>query len=673
MDHWKRFSLVLMAAFVSVLPPAPSFASTYCFLSFSVPRETLKTILTSVTKDDDCIFVFRGFAGDTFKGMSTAMKKLGLPRTTVAKIIIDPTKFEDYGIVSVPAYVQEKDGKPYILRGEVGYRFFQDRLQNALESNLEGVDLGTWGQLREIAEKDFLQVILSKVQEIDWKGKAAQAQRNYYRHFEVSIPVARENRTYLVDPSVLIEEDVKDTNGNIIVPRGTKKNPLEVVSVSGRMIVFDGTDATQIEAVRNRIKPEPQDLLVTSRGDPLEVMKRLNRFVYLLSPQVRSRFEIEHVPCVIRATPPYMEVQEIKPERLFSLREAFVADAHAEESSTSTGMDFDEVTCPDAFPDLFTDVCWKAVFPIKLGPVTIFSGDFGDNESEPDNIFCCCHGTSECNEAEYLDIQNWGLWWDWWSPDRIIEIVRKPFCLPFFWGAQFSVADAPDVGIAGNMHIGSSNRVQSHADGNTLSSVNVHYYAFPLFEILQLLLVAECEAGGFFDLDLLYMTEFDPTWNREDWGLVMSPEAALFANSIAQVACSADCVLSSANSWGTDWLFWCAGCWGGIYPFTGHVPMASDPLTVAGMAATKLLGKLHRTCLAWTTVGSDAKCGPYVWPMLTKSQYRLSLLYPVAMRSGRCAFPIGRSSFEWGQGKLIPGVGEDFIFMLWVNHECCIR
>jgi conjugal transfer pilus assembly protein TraU len=75
------------------------------------------------------------------------------------------------------------------------------------------------------------------------------------------------------------------------------------------------------------------------------------------------------------------------------------------------------------------------------------------------------------------------------------------------------------------------------------------------------------ESSGF---DLGYITELDPLWGDDETGFILNPEAALFGNPIAQAACVADCGLASAG-FSNDAFFWCNGCQGSLYPFTGTV------------------------------------------------------------------------------------------------------
>lgn len=199
------------------------------------------------------------------------------------------------------------------------------------------------------------------------------------------------------------------------------------------------------------------------------------------------------------------------------------------------------------------------------------------------------------------------------------------------------------------------------------SFAHVHVYDYPVFSILGLLEDFVCASSG--SLDIAYMSEFDPSWYDESLSLILHPEAALFANPLAHVACAADCVGTSANL-SSNLLFWCAGCSGSLYPFTGHVSHYVGPLQEASLLMQRALAKLHRTGLVKSAKeGNYCEESYYAW--LPKSNYKMQLAAPVAQSSGPC-HALGRSDLIWGLGKGNLAAGEGFVFVLWSKRQCCI-
>ncbi|WP_370976920.1 TraU family protein [Acinetobacter baumannii] len=53
-------------------------------------------------------------------------------------------------------------------------------------------------------------------------------------------------------------------------------------------------------------------------------------------------------------------------------------------------------------------------------------------------------------------------------------------------------------------------------------------------------------------------------------GILISRSSLTSQTHLHKLACAGDCVLASAG-FGSNGLFWCAGCNGSIYPLNGNV------------------------------------------------------------------------------------------------------
>jgi len=339
-----------------------------------------------------------------------------------------------------------------------------------------------------------------------------------------------------------------------------------------------------------------------------------------------------------------------------------------------------ELMCPNADiwgAKLITDICWSCLFPIKLLGVLQFGTGNVPAESSNESI-CFCDGE--------LGIPDIGFTVGMWAPARLIEIVRKPYCSPTLGGITLNES----FRLWG---------MKDGADGQSSSNqfYNYHYFAFPLYEILELVVTPECNPGGFSDFDLMYISEIDPTWVEDELSVFTQPEVAVAANPLLQAACPVDCAASTLSG-PIDSMWWCAGCWGNLYPFTGNVPSGGSPPRVSSLLSTRALASLHRRGLAWRTVGDEALCGGAIYPMLPKQQYRMSMLFPLAEADNstriptpstnaptgvvdiddyewtqQCCHNIGVPTFLWGEWRNIPAVGEDFVYVLWRWTDCCVR
>ena len=99
-----------------------------------------------------------------------------------------------------------------------------------------------------------------------------------------------------------------------MVPAGTTKNPLEVVSLSKHLLFFDGRDAQQVRDARalidhygGKVKP----ILVA--GSYLDLMKAWQLSVYFDQQGVlTTKFGITQVPALVSQEGPRLRIDEFK-------------------------------------------------------------------------------------------------------------------------------------------------------------------------------------------------------------------------------------------------------------------------------------------------------------------------------------------------------------------------
>ena len=314
--------------------------------------------------------------------------------------------------------------------------------------------------------------------------------------------------------------------------------------------------------------------------------------------------------------------------------------------------------CPDAqvfSARLFTDVCWSCILPVIIGGIAIWDIDRAPSDrADPYPPFVCFCDSKRPPGFEF------GIPIGLWDPARLVEMTRLPFCSPILGGLQLQLNKSRLLG--GDTEANSD-------DTDDKMFYNYHYFSFPLLIILELFFEVKCQNDGFVDIDLMYLSELDPTWDNDELSFYTAPETVLFANPFAQMACLADAAAGLLGKTFME-LFWCAGNWGVMYPLSGTtLHSASRPLN-SSLQAARVLAALHRRGLAWKTMGDDALCGGYIFPTIPKTQYRLEMFFPVAETMDNHA--IGETPFRWGEWRNIPAF-EDNVYWVWRWIDCCLR
>ena len=547
-------------------------------------------------------------------------------------------------------------------------------------------DLGTQGQvfriqeidIRMIMAKEFSQLNVLKLQDV-----ISKSVHNYTSHLsQAPLTTVSKTFTYYVDPSIALKRKIA-WQGHTIYHKGTWVNPLRVVRPHTNMLFFDARNPEQSTFALKLLKQHPYDLLlVATGGDPAVIAKKINRPVYYAFKPIVDRFDIRHVPSMLgvgqgkhhlqlsvmnfadndsystrlanvcwhgcsreqidtflkseRSAYPqvhssgaprkgaYRAVDPVgKPSKRLTLGQrlgSFLNTAASAVSGTANALD---VSCKGRFLNPVTDIEWNDIFPIRIAgvPVKIGAGS-GESPISYTSPVCLCPG-------RLGGIPTPGLEVTFHEPLYIEEIAKAPGCMSSIGGVSMLPGYSEEA-------------TDLKEDANSSSRWQVHWYEYPVFAVLKLFQDFSCVQGGGFAL--AYMTELDPTWQNDEWGAVFSPEALIFANPIAQSACAADAVAATAQA-PLDPLFWCAGAWGGVYPFTGNANASAGRQQSAELVGAKMMARLARTGFLWDSVGPWAMCSPLPDPIWIKSEFSLDPVYPM-IREG-AGMSIGAPTPLW--------------------------
>lgn len=323
----------------------------------------------------------------------------------------------------------------------------------------------------------------------------------------------------------------------------------------------------------------------------------------------------------------------------------------------------DEKICRSSFINPVTDIKWYAMFPIEIAGVQIkgISSWYDDPASEGLNIDPDKLRSAICFCKDSSGVYRLGLAVSFWEPARVVETTKVPWCFPTI-GAFFGNSE---IGRSGKLLMNAASREPYSA--SSYASYNSHFYLFDVFPILDLFMDLPCHIP--MDLSIAYLSEIDPTWNNDLMSHFFTPEAALFANPAAQVACAADSV--SALAWyPLDALFWCVGSWGISYPLAGSANHEDTVVASANIAA-KTIYRMARD-LQLLDPGIDV-CYSIITPVWKKTNYKIHQMKPVRGP----LVPLGRSPLLWEHLKNPPfgtrkNAPDNFSWMVFRRVKCCV-
>lgn len=171
-------------------------------------------------------------------------------------------------------------------------------------------DLGVIGPVYPIAEPHLLDFIQQRLQEKEKSGELAKLQEQARVRgiesveYPQPVPGIRKTeaaRTFYFDPSFVLDRNVFDSNGKLMFAAGTRKNPLEIVSLSKSLLFFDARDPRQVARAKELIalyQGHVKPILVG--GSYLDLMKSWQIPVYYdQQGALTHQLGIDQVPAVV--------------------------------------------------------------------------------------------------------------------------------------------------------------------------------------------------------------------------------------------------------------------------------------------------------------------------------------------------------------------------------------
>lgn len=280
----------------------------YYFFSFSMPAESLKRTLLEALKlqgNRKVVMVLRGFVNNDLRATIEAFGKL--MRDSGVKgdlpVEIDPNLYERFNVTEVPLIVFVSDRGTGVVKGDVGLSYALSRFDKKLEH------YGKHGHTYPIAEADILKVIAAKQPQIEKmvQERIRKLKKEMYvlKKHNGKYEKAKKDRTYYVDPSVVLAENLVDHQGNILFAKGTSFNPADYIKL-GRYIVIDGNDPVQ---VKHALRGDYRKIMLIS-GDLAKLTSKHRKRFWFVPDEIMERFSIKRVPTIIEQEGKYIRVTE---------------------------------------------------------------------------------------------------------------------------------------------------------------------------------------------------------------------------------------------------------------------------------------------------------------------------------------------------------------------------
>lgn len=184
-------------------------------------------------------------------------------------------------------------------------------------------DLGVIGPTWPIAEPHLLHDIEQRLRSKEDSGELnrqwQQLRARARQQLETPPPVlglrtTQQARTFYLDPSYTLQRNVLDGDGHLLFAAGTRHNPLDILSLSSHLLLFDARDPRQTRLARRLLAHYKQRLkLILVAGSWQALRKRWQQPVFYDQHGVLSRrLEIRQVPALISQQGTRLRVDELE-------------------------------------------------------------------------------------------------------------------------------------------------------------------------------------------------------------------------------------------------------------------------------------------------------------------------------------------------------------------------
>lgn len=181
-------------------------------------------------------------------------------------------------------------------------------------------DHGVMGQTFPVIEPDLLAVMEAKLRQMEASGKIDAINQEMKRKAIARVrrpqPVgglspAASSRTWLFDPSITVEDDILDNDGNIIAYRGQRVNPLEIMPMRKSLAFVDGDRIEELKWAVSR-GDDSKVKIIFVNGSPFDEMKGYQRrFYFDQGGFLVEKFGIQRTPALVEPEGQMMKVTEV--------------------------------------------------------------------------------------------------------------------------------------------------------------------------------------------------------------------------------------------------------------------------------------------------------------------------------------------------------------------------
>lgn len=182
-------------------------------------------------------------------------------------------------------------------------------------------DLGVKGEVYPIAEESIIQYFRDQSQNPESQELLKHANERIQNRAKAVLlgkaegnvlPDAHQYHTFEYKPEFIVPKDIVDVSGNIIIPRGTRVNPLNKVKPKSDLVFIDARSKKQIKWLYSRLDTSKRNQkIILTAGSPLKLSKKLKQPVfYDQHAMYAKKFSLRALPTTITVKNQQLLIEE---------------------------------------------------------------------------------------------------------------------------------------------------------------------------------------------------------------------------------------------------------------------------------------------------------------------------------------------------------------------------
>ena len=276
-------------------------------VSASMGEANLKALFRSLAHRQDVSFAIRGLLPEEKTINQVGMRIINLIKgfTDVPNVVLDPRPFQAVNAERVPQILAyQGDELVASATGLSNPNYMEQQLEQGKTGNL-----GNFGTSYTISERDITQVLKERMESLDTAKLKKEATARYWDNVSFyGLPKAQQTQTREFYPILTVSEDIVTPDNVVIAYAGQQYNSLEHLPFTQRLVIFDATDAAQLDYVKHLPKSSLRTKYITTRFDRAlkwdavkKVERELGAPVYQLNADIIQAFDLEVVPSIVTA------------------------------------------------------------------------------------------------------------------------------------------------------------------------------------------------------------------------------------------------------------------------------------------------------------------------------------------------------------------------------------